>query len=229
METKTVYRILMSGIIFASFLLAYLYLVIIFPYKTFKANKQPFTVLTKKVLPGENFKYEADICFLSDKQSEIFRYFRSVGDVSLIYAASPTSGIYEPNKCDKYIISLMVPRDMVPGTYYVGISVQTKINSFRTIIETARTENFTVLEKDGTESSKTFRQILYPESQKTATGNGTNVQNINQIIDTDQEYTPIPVSTPTPEPIPDKKPTPILTQVIPTIIRSIPIINSILK
>jgi hypothetical protein len=121
----------------------------VFPLDAARATKQPWTVITKKVVPGGTLKYEAALCKLTDSPGTITR--QAFGTESKFINQEPST---IPKGCVNTIKSVTLPLDLAVGTYYLISTVEYKINAFNTDTKHFKTEEFDVVAPDSKEAPK---------------------------------------------------------------------------
>jgi hypothetical protein len=112
----------------------------IFPLHGAVATKQPWTVLTPKVVPGGVFKYEAALCKYTTANGTITRQL--LGHEHKFINSEPSN---IPKGCSTSPRSVTLPIDTEPGNYWMVITVEYHINAFNTDTPQFRTEEFEVV------------------------------------------------------------------------------------
>lgn len=112
----------------------------IYPYKTIEVSKQPYPVLTPTVQQGEMMMYQIDYCKYTEAIATVSKSF-----VDGIVYAIPENSLNLPKGCDSRTTSIIVPKSLPPGNYYLRILGSYKINPIRVITVEYVTEHFDVV------------------------------------------------------------------------------------
>lgn len=102
--------------------------------------KQPFNVITPVVNQGGLLIYEIDYCKKTDLMPIVNRQFVD----GLVYVLPPSSAAISRG-CNKIKNSVIVPRSLPEGVYYLSSTVIYKVNPIRTITYEYRTDKFRVV------------------------------------------------------------------------------------
>lgn len=111
----------------------------LYPYKIVEM-KQPYEVLTPEVKQGEILIYKQDYCKYTSKVPTVQRYFVD----GLIYAMAEASPTLKEG-CRTNLASILVPRNLPTGKYYMRTIVTYKVNPIRNIIFEFSTDEFRVI------------------------------------------------------------------------------------
>lgn len=117
-----------------------------YPVEVIKPNVQPYKVLTKTVVRGNPVTYIVDACKGIDAVSTVYRQFVLKGG-SVLMVPPITNNV--PKGCNQTTVSVDVPKDALPGTYYMTLDITYKINVFQDRTYHFRTEDFTVTREIG--------------------------------------------------------------------------------
>lgn len=112
----------------------------VFPLHGATARKQPWTVITKQVVPGGVFKYEADICKHTVASGTITRQL--LGHEHKFINSEPSN---IPQGCSNSVRAVTLPEDTEPGRYKMIITVEYQINAFNKDTVGFETEEFDVV------------------------------------------------------------------------------------
>lgn len=123
-----------------------IFLWIIWPYHLvdFKADK--FPVSPKVVQSGKSITYTVDYCKYTNITATVSRSF---ADGIIFPLQVQTTD--RPKGCHVGNISIMVPRTLEPGEYFLIIQYRWKVNPLREISITKNTESFTVTNSNHTD------------------------------------------------------------------------------
>jgi hypothetical protein len=121
----------------------------VFPLHAAKATKQPWTVLTKQVVPGGVLKYEAAVCKYTNAKGTLTR---QIYGVESKYINTEPSNI--PKGCVTNVRTVTLPEDTQLGKYHLIITAEYHINSFHTDTVIFETEEFEVVSPDAPNAPK---------------------------------------------------------------------------
>ena len=111
------------------------------PVQVIKANQQPYKVITTSIKAGDLVTYVADVCKYKEAGSIVSRVFI---DANNIHYALPDQDSNVPSGCHQNKVTLPTPINLHPGTWYLALDVEYKVNILRTETYHLRTETFIV-------------------------------------------------------------------------------------
>lgn len=139
MNSKFAHWFIIGSLIFSFIILVIFLFWWIYPYKTIEVSKQPYPVITPVVKQGEMMMYKIDYCKYTTAVATVSKTF-----VDGIVYAIPENSLNLPVGCDSRITSIVVPKSLPVGTYYLRILGTYKVNPIRTITNEYTTDKFEV-------------------------------------------------------------------------------------
>lgn len=131
----------LSVILLAILSVGYIFYLSIFPLEIIKPKTQPYKVLTPIVYQGEQLIYEIDACKFVEVTSNVSRRF-----VNGVVINLPSVNNNVKKGCFKSPTGVIVPKEVPPGTWYLQLDIEYKVNFLRTATYHFTTEKFLVKE-----------------------------------------------------------------------------------
>lgn len=116
----------------------------LYPYQPVVFNDEVYPVLNenKTVEQGGILKYEVDYCKYVEQVPVVIKKYVD----GLIYETPEGRGVVYQG-CRVQIVDNVVPENLIPGEYYMQITVDYEMNPLRHVVYNNTTERFTVTEK----------------------------------------------------------------------------------
>lgn len=139
-------NILLVGIIFMFFWMAYTTYLRYQPFQAPTLTVSPMKVLTKEVSPGSTVRYQSDYCIYRKVPTETSRRLVQLGAQGNTYFLSVTlSGGSEPG-CNKSTLGFPIPLDVEPGKYKIENISKFTVNQLQAATRIFETEAFIIKE-----------------------------------------------------------------------------------
>lgn len=134
---KLVWLTLVTGML----VMLYVIYLIVWPIEAIHVNVEPARILTPIVKAGDTVTFELDYCRYTDVPSTLSRSIRGKS----VYHYEPFTTVGKPG-CRILDISVVLPEDIKPGSYYILTINETQVNQLHKITTPFETEPFTVVE-----------------------------------------------------------------------------------
>ena len=133
----------MIVILLANLLLLYVFYLAFYPFIPVELNKDPFVVVNKKVVAGENVQIILDFTKNMDVKPEITYYLVDGSVVELRRA-----GISRPVGRQITMAELKIPKGTASNTYHLQVDLIYKVNLFQTKYYSWESQEFNVISQD---------------------------------------------------------------------------------
>lgn len=118
------FSVILVGIV--SFFSLVMLLLIFYPTKVIVPKMQPYPVLTRNVVVGNQLQYVVDACKYQDITSTVLRSFVNTKS-DVIYPALQSQGSVSVG-CNKTTVATTVPLFLPEGDYYLALDVIYHVN-----------------------------------------------------------------------------------------------------
>lgn len=135
----SIYLAMISSMIIMSLFAFWL----LYPYKTFTANYQPFEILNdgKELKAGDFLIYRGDLCAHMKGEVQIHRVLTN----DILVSFTPRTVLIEKIGCKQYENhTVQLPDNIPDGKYHLEINLTMRVNPIRTETVKLKTEDFMV-------------------------------------------------------------------------------------
>ena len=137
---KAFYYAALVSVILGIGLILYLYYLFLYPIPTLKINKNPATIVTKQIHPGDAVVYELDFCKYTDLAATIDS---AIIDHFVVLVPNTTAEF--PEGCRTANFSIQTPRGIPVGHYHIVTTFKYLVNPLHEIDTTVSTGQFDVV------------------------------------------------------------------------------------
>lgn len=112
----------------------------LWPVEVIVPTTQPYKVLTPQVKAGDSLIYIVDACKKMNASTTVVRRF-----VDHVVLSQPSEPSNIRVGCGQTEVTVVVPKLLTPGTWYLALDISYQINPFRSKEYHLRTEDFQVI------------------------------------------------------------------------------------